>query len=108
MSTSYAVIATGGRQVRVQPGETLLVDRLAAQAGDEVTFDRVLMLGQESGVKIGTPVVEGATVRARVLSEERGQKVRIYKKKRRKMYRRQGGHRQWFSLVRIESIDASE
>jgi large subunit ribosomal protein L21 len=108
VTASYAVIAEGGRQVRVQPGETVTMDRLAARAGDEVSFDRVLLLGGEGDVKVGTPHVSGATVRGRVLREERGPKVRVYKKKRRKMYRRTRGHRQWFSVVRIESIDASE
>lgn len=108
MSASYAVIAEGGRQVRVQPGETVVVDRLAAQSGDEVAFDRVLLLGGEGEVKIGTPHVTGAAVRGRVVRTERGRKVRIYKKKRRKMYRRTRGHRQWYSVVRIESIDAGE
>ena len=108
MSASYAVIAAGGRQVRVQPGETVMVDRLAAQAGDQVSFERVLLVGDGENVRIGTPHVSGALVRGQVVAQERGPKVRIYKKKRRKMYRRTRGHRQWFSVVRIDSIDAEE
>jgi large subunit ribosomal protein L21 len=108
VSASYAVIATGGRQVRVQPGETVLLDRLAAQAGEQVSFDRVLLVGNGENVRIGTPHVAGALVRGHVVAEERGPKVRVYKKKRRKMYRRTRGHRQWFSRVRIDSIDAEE
>jgi large subunit ribosomal protein L21 len=108
VSASYAVIAAGGRQVRVQPGETVTVDRLPVQAGEQVSFDRVLLVGNGENVRIGTPHVPGALVRGHVLAEERGPKVRVYKKKRRKMYRRTRGHRQWYSVVRIDSIDAEE
>lgn len=102
---TYAVIETGGRQLRVTPGEKVRVDRLGAQAGETVTFDRVLLLGAGGDLLIGAPTVEGARVRAKVLGEHRDRKVIIFKKKRRKQYRRTRGHRQWYTLVEIEAIE---
>ncbi len=105
-SVSYAVIATGGRQVRVEPGALVKVDRLGLAPGEEVTFERVLLVGADDGVRVGDPVVPGAKVAGKVVEEGRDRKVLVFKKKRRKQYRRLNGHRQWYTLVRIESIEA--
>lgn len=105
--SSYAIIQHGGKQYRVVQGDTLLVERAGAiGAGDALTFDRVLLVGDGEAVSIGTPVVAGATVKATVLAEERGPKVRIFKKKRRKGYRRTNGHRQNYLRVSIDAIEA--
>ncbi len=104
MNASYAVIATGGRQVKVAPGETIKVDRLTAEVGQEVTFDRVLLLDTGGEVQVGAPQVSGAVVKATVVEEGRDRKVLVFKRKRRKMYRRSRGHRQYFTLVKIDSI----
>jgi len=102
---SFAVIAAGGRQVRVEPGELVRVDRLHSAAGEQVTFDRVLLVGSDAGLKVGTPVVAGATVTARVIEERREKKVLIFKKRRTKTFRKMRGHREYFTLVRIEAIE---
>ncbi|RMG48902.1 MAG: 50S ribosomal protein L21 [Acidobacteria bacterium] len=102
---TYAVIEAGGRQIRVAPGERVRVDRLGTPPGETVTFDRVLLLGSGADLRIGTPTVEGACVRARVIDERRDRKVIVFKKKRRKQYRRTRGHRQWYTLVEIEAIE---
>jgi large subunit ribosomal protein L21 len=100
----YAVIETGGKQYRVAEGDTLQVELLpGADAGGEVTFDRVLLVGGET-VMAGTPAVEGASVRARVLREGKEPKVLVFKMKRRKAHRKLRGHRQPFTEVRIEQI----
>jgi large subunit ribosomal protein L21 len=103
---SYAVIDTGGRQLRVEPGQLVRVDRLGRDAGAEVSFDNVLLVGDGDAVSVGAPRVEGARVRATVLSETRDRKVIVFKKKRRKQYRRTRGHRQWYTLVRIDGIES--
>jgi large subunit ribosomal protein L21 len=102
---SFAVIVAGGRQQRVVPGEVLRVDRLRSTPGSVVTFDRVLLCADEGGVKVGEPVVAGAAVTARVLDERRDRKVIVFKFKKRKGYRKSRGHREWYTLVRIESIE---
>ncbi|MDQ7008603.1 MAG: 50S ribosomal protein L21 [Acidobacteriota bacterium] len=106
MSASYAVIAAGGRQLRVSPGETVRVDRLSAGVGEEVSLERVLLVATGEEVRLGAPHVDGAVVKARVLGDKRDRKVLVFKRKRRKMYRRRRGHRQWYTLVKIESIEA--
>lgn len=105
-SESYAVISTGGRQLRVSPGDVVEVDRLAVEAGESVTFDRVLLCETGGGVKVGTPIVEGASVKGTVIEERRDRKVLVFKKKRRSTYRRSRGHRQYHTLVKIDSIEA--
>jgi large subunit ribosomal protein L21 len=104
----YAVIATGGKQYRVQEGETIQVEKLAADAGASVTFDEVLLVaaGGSSDVKIGTPLLAGAKVTAEVVANGRGEKLIIYKYRRRKGYRRKTGHRQPFTAVKITGISA--
>jgi len=103
-SSSFAVISTGGRQVKVSPGEVVRVDRLGSAEGDSVTFDEVLLIGGEDGARVGSPNVAGASVTGKVLGDHRDRKVIVFKMKRRKGYRRTNGHRQTYTLVRIEEI----
>jgi len=100
----YAVIQSGGKQHRVVEGETLKVELLKAETGATVTFDDVLMLVNGESIQIGAPVVAGATVTAEVVSHGRHDKIRIIKMRRRKHYRKQQGHRQWFTELKITSI----
>lgn len=101
----YAVIATGGKQYRVKVGEVLHVEKLNVEEGDVVTFDQVLMLGGDD-VKVGNPTVAGATVKAKVLANEKGKKVIVYKYKPKKGFHKKRGHRQQYTKVKIESIEA--
>jgi large subunit ribosomal protein L21 len=101
----YAVIETGGKQYRVAPGDVIDVERGAEVDDDgEVRFERVLMVGGDSDISVGSPLVEGALVRASLVDEVRGPKIKVFKKKRRKGYRRTAGHRQDLLRVRIEGI----
>ncbi len=102
----YAVIESGGKQHRVVEGETLKLEKIEAATGDTIEFDRVLMVGGGDTVKIGTPVVEGGKVTAEVVTQGRHKKVKIVKFNRRKHYRRETGHRQWYTEVRITGISA--
>ncbi|HCU54736.1 MAG TPA: 50S ribosomal protein L21 [Gammaproteobacteria bacterium] len=102
----YAVIKTGGKQYRVSSGDKLKVEKLVADVGAEVTFDQVLMVADGDNVKAGTPLVSGAAVKATVVSHGRGDKVRIFKMKRRKHYRKTQGHRQHYTEVQISGISA--
>ena len=101
----YAVIETGGKQYRVQQGDIIDVE-LTETEGDKIEFDRVLMVGGDEGVQVGDPTVSGASVTGVLENEVRGPKVRVFKKKRRKGYRRTTGHRQDMLRVRIEEINA--
>ncbi|CAN5818764.1 hypothetical protein BH20CHL8_BH20CHL8_09580 [soil metagenome] len=103
----YAVLTSGGKQYRVEPGNTLIVERLAAEAGASITFDRVLLVGDGEAVTVGTPLVSGATVSATVLGEELGPKIIIFKFKQKATYRRRTGHRQHLTRVRIDGITAN-
>ena len=100
----YAVIQTGGKQYRVKSGEQVNVELLAAEVGATVSFDRVLMLGEGDGVKVGAPFVSGAAVKATVVAQGRGEKIRIFKMRRRKHYAKTQGHRQGYTEVRIDEI----
>lgn len=101
----YAVIESGGKQHRVEEGEVLKLEKLEFATGETVEFDRVLMLGSGADVKIGTPVVEGGKVSAEILSHGRHEKIRIVKFNRRKHYRNETGHRQWYTEVKITAIN---
>lgn len=101
---SYAVIKTGGKQYRVSEGQLLVVEKLEAEA--KVVFDQVLLVASEGAVKVGKPLVEGATVEAEVVSQFRGEKVRILKLRRRKHHKKQAGHRQYLTEVKITRIAA--
>ena len=102
----YAVVTTGGKQYRVEAGNELMIERLAADAGTSVTFDRVLLVGDGETVTVGTPIVDGATVSATVLGEQLGPKLVIFKFKQKVKYRRTTGHRQHLTRVRIDEISA--
>jgi large subunit ribosomal protein L21 len=103
----YAVIETGGKQYRVAPGEQVHVEKLDAQKGDTVVLDRVILLSDDSGnAQIGTPVVEGAAVHARVVTQGRAKKITVFKYKKRKRYRVKTGHKQPFTLLAIDSISS--
>ena len=100
----YAVIKTGGKQYRVRPGDMLVVEKLAGEAGAEVAFDQVLMVGEGEAVTVGAPLVEGAVVKATLVETRKGEKIKIFKKIRRQGYRRTGGHRQFESVLRVTSV----
>mgnify|MGYP001953602618 CR=1 FL=1 len=101
----YAIIETGGKQLKVEEGQTLFIEKLPAEAGETVTFDKVLFIGGEE-VKVGQPTVEGANVTAKVVEHGKGDKVVIFKFKKRKNYRRKQGHRQPYTKVTVEKINA--
>lgn len=103
----YAVIKTGGKQYRVQPGDTIVVEKLDGAAGDVLSLGSVLMLGGDKGVTLGAPLIEGATVAATLIETRKGEKVKIFKKTRRQGYRRTNGHRQMESVLRITGIDGA-
>jgi large subunit ribosomal protein L21 len=100
----YAVIQDRGKQYTVRAGDRLRVDRLEAEAGSEVVFDRVLLTGGDAGVQVGRPVVEGVAVRAKVVAERKEAKIIVFKKKRRKRMRRKQGHRQRMTEIHVVSI----
>ena len=101
---AYAVIRTGGKQYRVAPGDIVRIERLAGDIGAPVEFTEVLLTGGEGAVRIGTPLVDGALVRGTILEQGRLRKILVYKKKRRKNYRRRRGHRQSVTTVRVTEI----
>lgn len=100
----YAVIETGGKQYRVNQGDIIKVEKLTADVGEKVDFDRVLLVGEGSDVKVGSPIVDGASVSGTVLEHDRGKKIIVFKMKRRKNYRRKQGHRQDYTGVLIDKI----
>jgi large subunit ribosomal protein L21 len=100
---AYAVIRTGGKQYRVEPGSLIRVEKLEGDVGSAVTFSEVLLAGGDA-IRIGTPLVDGVTVRGEIVSHLRDKKVLIFKKKRRKNYRRRRGHRQSITTVRVTEI----
>lgn len=100
----YAIIQTGGKQYRVKQGDNITVERLAAEAGEDIVIDRVLMVGGVGSTRIGTPVVDGATVTAHVDEHFRGEKLIIFKFKAKKRYRRKTGHRQELTRLTITGI----
>lgn len=100
----YAVVKTGGKQYRVQSGESVRVESLSAEVGAAVSFDEVLMVGEGESVRVGTPFLAGAKVNATVVAHGRGEKVRIFKMRRRKHFQKSQGHRQGYTEVRIDDI----
>jgi len=102
----YAVIETGGKQVRVQEGETIFIEKLNAEANSDVTFDKIVAVGTDDGLKVGTPYVEGATVTAKVLKNGKAKKITVFTYKPKKGEKRKMGHRQPYTQVQIESIKA--
>ena len=100
----YAVIESGGKQHRVEPGEVLRLERLDVAKGDTVEFEKVMLIGEGDQVPVGTPYIEGGKVSAQVLDHGRGDKITVIKMRRRKHYRRKAGHRQHFTQVKITGI----
>ncbi|MDD7804468.1 MAG: 50S ribosomal protein L21 [Endozoicomonas sp. (ex Botrylloides leachii)] len=100
----YAVIRTGGKQYRVSEGETLKVEKLDKAIGESIELNDVLLIANGEDVKVGSPIIEGAKVTADVVSHGRGNKIKIIKFRRRKHHRKQMGHRQWFTELKISSI----
>ena len=100
----YAIIKSGGKQYKVQSGEQLRIEQLPAEVGASVSFGEVLLVGSGDGVKVGAPLVSGAKVNATVVAHGRGEKLKIFKMRRRKHYQRTQGHRQSYTEVRIDDI----
>ncbi len=101
----YAVIETGGKQYRVQEGDTIFIEKVEGNQGDAFNFDKVLLVSGESDVKVGKPYVEGATVNASILEQGKAKKIIVFKFKAKKDYRRKQGHRQPYTKVKIEKIN---
>lgn len=102
----YAVIETGGKQYKVSEGDTIFIEKLGVEESETVTFDKVLIIGNDENVTIGTPTVEGAFVEAKVVKNGKAKKIYVFKMKRKKNYRRKKGHRQPFTKVEISKINA--
>jgi large subunit ribosomal protein L21 len=100
----YAVIRSGGKQHRVEPGQTLRVERLAGEVGAQIELGEVLMVGGDGKVTIGEPLVPDASVQATVIAHDRAKKIIVFKKRRKKQYRRTNGHRQDFTQLRVDEI----
>ena len=103
----YAIIRTGGKQYRVEKGDVLRLERFEGQVGSHVTLDDVLLVGGGDDVQVGSPTVAGAAVEGTVVEQDRGPKIRVFKYKKRKHYRRTRGHRQHVTAVRIDAVRAS-
>lgn len=102
----YAVVATGGKQYRVEEGETLRVEKLAGEVGEEIVLEDVLLFSDGENVNIGQPRVSGASVKAEIVEQGRLKKVIVFKYKRRKRYRKKQGHKQHFTAIKIKQIEA--
>jgi large subunit ribosomal protein L21 len=105
-ASMYAIIETGGKQYKVQEGDVVFVEKLAAEEGSVVTFDKVLAVSREGALNVGSPLVEGASVSAKVLGHGKEKKVIIFKYKAKKNYRKKQGHRQPYTKVQIDKINA--
>jgi large subunit ribosomal protein L21 len=103
----YAIIQTGGKQYRVQPGDRLKVEKLPGEPGTAIQLEQVLAVGSDQGITLGTPTVEGARVSATILRTARDRKIIVFKKKRRQGYHKKQGHRQWFTLLAVNAIETS-
>ena len=103
----FAVIKTGGKQYRVSPGDMLIVEKLDGAPGDEIRFDQVMMLGEGEQITVGAPLIDGGLVRAVLVETRKGEKIKIFKKKRRQGYRRTGGHRQIESVLRVTGLEGA-
>lgn len=102
----YAVVHTGGKQVRMNTGDAVRIEKLDGEVGDTIEFSEILMIGGDEGVKIGAPRVDGAKVVGTITAQGKHPKIRVFKMKRRKGYRRTQGHRQAYTEVRVERIDS--
>ena len=103
----YAVLKTGGKQYKVSENDVIIVERLTAESGSKISLDEILLIGDGRNTTVGTPVIEGASVAAEILEHKRGEKITVFKKKRRKNYRRTMGHRQELTVLRITDILAA-
>ncbi len=101
----YAVVRSGGKQVRVAPGQRVRVEKLAGSVGDTIELDEVLLVGGEGDARIGQPLVDGVKAVGKITAQARGPKITIFKMKRRKGYRRKAGHRQDYTEIRVEKIE---
>ncbi|MBE83432.1 MAG: 50S ribosomal protein L21 [Gemmatimonadetes bacterium] len=102
----FAVVDLGGSQVKVEEGDTIRVNTIEGEPGDKVTLEKVILIGQDGDTKIGTPRVEGASVEASIVEQGKAKKIRVFRMKRRKGYRRTNGHRQPFTDLQINKISA--
>jgi large subunit ribosomal protein L21 len=102
----YAVVSAGGKQYKVQKGETLRIEKIPGEVGSTVTFDKVLMVADGENIRVGQPVIAKAAVQASIVAQDKAKKILIFKYKRRKRYRRKQGHRQPYTAIRIDGIDA--
>ena len=102
----YAVLTTGGKQIKVSPGDHVRVEKLDAAVGDRVELDRIVLLGQEDGIVVDPKVLGKAKVLCDVIAQDRAKKIRVFKKKRRKNYARTYGHRQYFTEIMVREIKA--
>ena len=101
----YAIFRTGGKQFRAEPGATIRIPSVSAEPGDKITFDEVLLGSNDGGLKMGAPLVSGAAITAEIVKHGKGEKIIIFKHKRRKNYRRKLGHRQGYTEVRVGEIN---
>jgi large subunit ribosomal protein L21 len=104
----YAVICTGGKQYKVSEGQTVRVEKLPGAVGDSISFDRVLLYSDGDTVKVGQPTLDGMTVTGRIVQQGKAKKIIVFKYKRRKGYRRKQGHRQAFTALKIDNINAAQ
>jgi large subunit ribosomal protein L21 len=102
----YAIMRTGGKQYRVEPGDTVRVEKLAADQGTSVRIDDVLLFSDQGGVRVGKPRLSGVSILGTIVEQGRDRKIRVFKHKHRKHYRRTHGHRQSYTALRIDSIEA--
>jgi large subunit ribosomal protein L21 len=102
----YAVVSTGGKQYKVQKGETLRIEKIPGEVGGKVTLDQVLLVADGESIRVGQPMVEKAAVQASIVEQDKAKKILVFKYKRRKRYRRKAGHRQPYTAIRIDGIEA--
>jgi len=100
----YAIVQTGGKQYKVQPGEQVKVEKIPGDPGSQIQLNEVLALSQDAGLEVGSPLLENTSVKATILRTDRDRKIVVFKKKRRKGYHKKQGHRQWYTLLRIEDV----
>lgn len=102
----YAVVKTGGKQYKVSEGDFFKAEKLPGEVGDEVVLDQVLLVGGNGEIRVGKPIVEGARVLGTIVEQDRGKKIIVFKMKRRKGYRRKQGHRQYYTGIKVNAIEA--
>jgi large subunit ribosomal protein L21 len=100
----YAIVQTGGKQYKVEAGDQVKVEKLKGEPGDKVDFDKVLAIGTSEGINLGQPFIKDASVMATIIRTARDRKIVVFKKKRRKAYDKKQGHRQWYTLLKIQGI----